>query len=183
MPIRFVLALPIAGAIVMFLFLLMAGAIRSEEVPVVGKVLPKPTIPEVPGDRPVKPTRLVPPEPSEPPPSPPPPEIPVEVPLYLPPSRGTFFVFDTEPTPIIVAYPHGFEQCLDDGGETHRVRLLFDINPAGRTANIDVINSTDDCFNRYAIRALRQWRYNPKVVLGEPVWQCGCQTTVIFGSE
>ena len=189
---RTLLGLPIAGAIVMFLFLFMAGAIHSDEVPVVGKVLPKLTMPKVPDETPIERSRPVPPEAIKPPPPPEFTESTIDTPTIdggkvgppkPPEGPGTLPVLDTEPTPIVTVAPQGFERCLDDGAETHRVRLLFDISPAGETANIEVIDATDDCFNRYAIRALRQWRYTPKVVNGEPVWQYGRQATIVIESE
>lgn len=188
---RTLLGLPLAGAIVMFLFLFMAGAIRTDEVPVLGKALPKVNMPAVTPDTPVERPKPIPPTDITPPP-PPEPTPPGSVdPTFdggrpVPPGPGesevTFVPLDVEVTPVVQVAPTNWEGCIDEEGETHRVRLLFDISPQGETANIEVIDSTDSCYERSAVRALRQWRYNPKVVNGEPVWQYGRQATVEFQS-
>ena len=186
---RTLIGLPFAGAVVMFLFLFMAGAIRNDVLPEPGKVLPRVTMPFVPDDTPPEPVREV----EREAPTPPPPTTFTETPLdpvtitdpgparpEPPEPTGTLPVLDREPTPIVAVSPTGFERCIDDDGATHRVRLLFDITPSGETTNIEIIDSTDSCYEASARRALRQWRYNPRIVNGEPVWQYGRQATIVF---
>ncbi|MFC3301121.1 energy transducer TonB [Parvularcula lutaonensis] len=89
---------------------------------------------------------------------------------------------NTAPTPLIRADPTGFDNCFAGGraNQVQRVRVEFDITPAGETANVRVVDSTDSCFDRSAVRAVRRWRYNPKVERGEAVWQYGVQTTIVY---
>lgn len=186
---RTLLGLPIAGAVVMFLFLFMAGAIKNDVIPEPGKTFPRLSLPAVTQDSPDPgPVDSLPEEPTPPPP-PSFTEPTIDAPTItdpgttLPPPSGPggeLPVIDRDPTPIVSTQPTGWERCIDSDGGTHRVRLLFDITPSGETANIEIIDSTDRCFEASARRALRQWRYNPKVVNGEPVWQYGRQATIVF---
>lgn len=52
-----------------------------------------------------------------------------------------------------------------DGAES--VSVTFTITEAGRVSNERVANSTNACFNREALNALRLWRFAPQTVNGE----------------
>ncbi len=49
------------------------------------------------------------------------------------------------------------------------VELSFNVNERGRTENIEVIESSHIIFNREAKKALKRWRYFPKVIDGAAV--------------
>jgi len=53
--------------------------------------------------------------------------------------------------------------------------LEFDVTPAGAVDEdtIAVLQTSSTRLQRPAIRAVRRWKYRPKVVNGEPVWQYG----------
>ena len=47
-------------------------------------------------------------------------------------------------------------------GISGSVVLKYDIDPAGNTANVSVVNAKpDNVFNKEAKRALKQWQYKP----------------------
>ncbi|NNU14711.1 TonB family protein [Parvularcula sp. ZS-1/3] len=191
---RALLGLPLAGAVVMAIFLFMADLIKVEELPPPLDKLPPINMPEVQPDteidrtKPVKPDNITPP---------PPPvtddrrvdpvtttdetiTVDTEVDSTLDP---TGLPVNREAIPIVTTNPQGFENCFDRGDTEHRVVVGFDISPQGEPANIEVISSTDSCFERPAKRAIQRWRFQAKLDQGEPVWQYGMRYTLVFQLE
>jgi protein TonB len=75
------------------------------------------------------------------------------------------------------AYP---EQALERGIEG-RVLIEFDVSEAGAVENARVVAFEPSAvFNEAALRAVRQWRYNPKVVHGRTVRQTGLRIAIPF---
>ncbi len=61
------------------------------------------------------------------------------------------------------------------------VELEFTISPVGTVKEAQVIGSDPAyVFDRAALRAVRRWRYNPKVVENVPVERPGVQVRIIF---
>jgi len=187
---RTLLGLPVAGAIVAFLFLWMAGMVAPADfLPEPKEPFPDVTLPEVPPD----PEPRTPPDPPKRITPPPPPIIdppdpinpgPIGDSVPVAPIDGGEIVFvqpNKEKRRLVVVQPTGFERCITSTSQPEeRVRLQFDISPTGETANVEAVSSTDVCYERSAIRAVQQWRYEPAVRDNEPVWSYGEQTTVVF---
>jgi len=191
---RLILGLPLAGAVVMFLFLLMSDMISIDDfVPGTPNTSPEITLPEVPGEpEPTRPERLQPDEL----PKPPQPDTEVEITIDSPAvgnegpgsfdgettlDPGGLPDLDRNAQPLVRTNPTGFERCFDGGTDgSQRVRLRFDVAPDGRTANVEVVSSTDRCFERSAKRAVENWRYSPKMQSGEAVWRYNVETTIVF---
>jgi len=93
---------------------------------------------------------------------------------------GSGFNPDRDAQPLVRVNPTGFERCIDSNSGVERVALEFDVDPAGNVVNVEVIDSTDNCYNRYAVRAAERWKYQPKVVDGESVPRRGVRTTIVF---
>ena len=60
------------------------------------------------------------------------------------------------------------------------VTVQFDVTPEGTTTNVQVVDSSDTCFNRSVIRSVERWKYQPKVVDNTPQWRRGVQTTITY---
>ncbi len=73
-------------------------------------------------------------------------------------------------------YPMRAEQRNLEGWVT----VEFTISVTGAVKDPKVIDSTNSVFHRAAIRAIRKWKYNPKVVDGNAVEQHGVQVTLDF---
>jgi len=58
--------------------------------------------------------------------------------------------------------------------------MQFDVNKTGQTVNIKTLNCTDDIYDFASRRALSRWKYNPRIVNGEPVGACGIRNTIKF---
>lgn len=93
---------------------------------------------------------------------------------------GSGFNPDRDAQPLVRVAPQGWERCIDSAGGTERVSLEFDVDPAGNVVNVEVIDTTDRCYNRYAIRAAERWKYQPKIVKGEAVPRRGVRTVIQF---
>lgn len=61
------------------------------------------------------------------------------------------------------------------------VDLIFDVNEIGATKNIQIIAADPPrTFDRAASKAVAKWKYEPKVVDGEGVYQSGLTTRIRF---
>ena len=61
------------------------------------------------------------------------------------------------------------------------VEVMFTIGPAGTVEDLKVTASSPrGVFERAVLRAVRRWRYNPKIVDGKPVSRPGVQTRLRF---
>ena len=93
---------------------------------------------------------------------------------------GSAFNPDRDAQPLVRVPPSGFERCLSGRGGEEVVVLEFDVTPAGQVTNVNVVNSTDSCYNRYAVRSAEKWKYQPKIVEGEQAWRRGVRTQIKF---
>ncbi|MEM8771813.1 MAG: TonB family protein [Pseudomonadota bacterium] len=97
---------------------------------------------------------------------------------------GSGFNPDRDAQPLVRIPPQYPERCqgrASDGGET--VAVQFDVTPEGQVTNVSVIDSTNSCFNRAAIRAAERWKYQPKIVDNEAQWRRGVVTQFTFQLE
>ena len=87
---------------------------------------------------------------------------------------------DGDATPIVRIEPKYPVQAARDGLQGW-VRLRFSIMEDGSVDEVEVIEAEPRrVFDREAIRALRRWKYSPKVVDGKPLKQTGMQVQLDF---
>ena len=87
---------------------------------------------------------------------------------------------DGEATPIVRIEPKYPVQAARDGKEGW-VRLSFTINEVGGVDDVEVIEADPKrIFDREAKRALRKWKYKPKIVEGKPQKQFNMQVQLDF---
>jgi protein TonB len=78
---------------------------------------------------------------------------------------------DTEATAIIRSEPKYPIFAAREGIEGW-VQLLFTITPDGQVTNASVVNAQPKrIFNKEALRAIKRWKYRPKIVNGQAVTQ------------
>ncbi|RDV25134.1 energy transducer TonB [Alteromonas aestuariivivens] len=188
---RFIVSILIGAAVAFGLFVLMAKLIENSarpadevpEAPVIDIVMQEP-------DDDVQTRTRVPPPPP-PPPQQPPKMQPVE-PEEAEPNTDGFSLnipqvdtggvginigavgamqSDGEATPIVRIDPKYPPEAARDGKEGW-VRLQFTINEVGGVEDIEVLDADPKrIFDREARRALRKWKYKPKIVDGKAVRQ------------
>lgn len=96
---------------------------------------------------------------------------------------GSGFNPDRDAQPIVRIPPQEslFQRCIrSDEFKVERVSLEFDVTASGEVTNVRVIDSTDGCYERSAIRAAERWKYNPKIVDGEAQPRFGVRTVVVY---
>ena len=87
---------------------------------------------------------------------------------------------DGDATPIVRIEPKYPAQAARDGKEGW-VKLSFTINEVGGVEDVDVIEADPKrVFDREAKRALRKWKYKPKVEDGKPMKQFGMKVQLDF---
>lgn len=193
---RSIIGIPIAGVIVIGLFLFMYGLIKVDEIPQeedrepvnirIGRQIEDSQVRNQ--------KRFERPALDQPPPPPPTinnqtfqptvdgvqadvPEFEVDV------VATSGFNPDRDAQPIVRIPPAepDFQRCIrSDRPSVERVSLEFDVTPDGSTTNIQVVDSTDSCFERSAIRAARRWKYNPKIVDNQPQPRFGVRTSIEY---
>lgn len=190
----------LVGAVIAFgLFVVMAKLVENdgkaqealEEIPVIDIVMQKP-------DDEIQ-TRI-----RKPPPPPPPPQEPPKVELVEPDQAdpdntgfslalpavdtggistaigGVGAMRDGDAAPIVRIPPEYPPQASRDGKEGW-VRLSFTINEVGGVEDVEVIDADPKrIFDRNAKRALRKWKYRPKIVDGIAEKQYGLEVQLDF---
>ncbi|WP_286271972.1 energy transducer TonB [Thalassotalea hakodatensis] len=93
---------------------------------------------------------------------------------------GAGFGRDGDAAPIVRINPKYPMQAARDGIEGW-VILSFTINEIGGVEDVEVIDAEPKrVFNKEARRALRKWKYKPKVVDGKPIKQPGLTVQLDF---
>jgi len=93
---------------------------------------------------------------------------------------GGGFGRDGDATPIVRIEPKYPPQAARDGKEGY-VTLSFTINEIGGVEDVKVIDAKPKrVFDKEAKRALRKWKYKPKVVEGKPLRQPGLTVRLDF---
>ena len=93
---------------------------------------------------------------------------------------GSGFNPDRDAQPLVRIPPQFPERCQSRANDEERVSLRFDVTPDGQTTNIEVIDSTNSCFNRSAARSVERWKYQPKIVDNQAQPRRGVQTVIVF---
>jgi len=93
---------------------------------------------------------------------------------------GAGFGRDGDATPIVRIEPKYPMQAARDGKEGW-VKLSFTINEIGGVEDVEVIEAQPKrVFDKEAKRALRKWKYKPKVVDGKAMRQAGLSVQLDF---
>ena len=87
---------------------------------------------------------------------------------------------DGDAVPMVRVPPQYPERALQLGIEG-RVLIEFTISRSGAVKNAKVIAAEpSSIFNKAAIKAVEQWKYNPKIVNGQAVEQVGVRIAIPF---
>jgi protein TonB len=89
---------------------------------------------------------------------------------------------DTDVVPVVRVNPT-YPQRLAARGIEGWVELEFSIGKAGEVVSPRVSASSDSGFERAALRAVRRWRYNPKLEDGKPVIRDGIRVRLTFALD
>jgi periplasmic protein TonB len=93
---------------------------------------------------------------------------------------GSGFNPDRDAQPLVRIPPQYPDRCQGRAGARESVVLQFDVTPDGQTTNIQVIDTTNSCFNSSARRSVERWKYQPKIVDNKPEWRRGVVTQISF---
>lgn len=93
---------------------------------------------------------------------------------------GTQFNPDRDAQPLVRIPPQYPERCQARASNSEFVLVQFDVDTQGVPQNIEVIESSSSCFNRAAVRSVERWKYQPKIVDGNPEWRRGVVQRISF---
>lgn len=93
---------------------------------------------------------------------------------------GTGFNPDRDAQPLVRIPPQYPENCMSRAKEEENVLVEFDVTPEGVVVNPRVLDASNSCLNRAAMRAVQRWKYQPKIVDGEAKPRYGVQTNIVF---
>ncbi len=96
---------------------------------------------------------------------------------------GTGFNPDRDAQPLVRVPPQYPGQCQRTARALETVVVEFDVSPEGTVINPRVVDSTNSCFNRAAVRAVERWRYQPRIVDEVAQPRFGVRTAIDFGLE
>lgn len=96
---------------------------------------------------------------------------------------GTGFNPDRDAQPLVRIPPQYPQRCMGRASSVETVVLEFDVTPEGSVVNPEVLESTNSCLNRAALRAVQRWRYNPKIVDDVAQPRFGVRTAIDFTLE
>lgn len=96
---------------------------------------------------------------------------------------GTGFNPDRDAQPLVRIPPQYPSQCQRTARALETVVVEFDVTPEGSVINARVLDSTNACFNRAAMRAVERWRYAPRIIDGQAQPRFGVRTAIDFGME
>nr|WP_275666706.1 energy transducer TonB [Vibrio tubiashii] len=95
------------------------------------------------------------------------------------PTFGDFGV-NQQAMPLYRVEPRYPTKALKRGAEGYVV-MKFTIDPTGKPIDVEVVEANPKrMFEREAVRAVKKWKYQPKVVDGTAVAQLGQSVTVEF---
>lgn len=81
---------------------------------------------------------------------------------------------------IPAMYP---EKCMAGAKDIEQVFIRYDISTEGETKNVEVVATTNECFNESAVGSVQRWRYEPRIVDGRALERIGVETIITFKLE
>lgn len=93
---------------------------------------------------------------------------------------GTGFNPDRDAQPMVRIPPQYPSRCMSRADSSESVIVQFDVTPEGAVVNPEVIDSTNGCFDRAALRAVERWKYEPKMVDNQAQPRYGVRTQLTF---
>lgn len=93
---------------------------------------------------------------------------------------GSAFNPDRDAQPLVRVPPEYPQKCASRHRDRETVALQFDVTPQGQVTNVEVVQSSNSCFNRSAVRSAERWKYQPKISEGQQEWRRGVRTNISF---
>ncbi len=96
---------------------------------------------------------------------------------------GAAFNPDRDAQPLVRIPPQYPSRCQNRAANFEYVLVQFDVTPEGSVVNAEVLDASNACFNRAALRSVERWKFQPKVVDNKAQPRRGVQTQITFQLE
>lgn len=93
---------------------------------------------------------------------------------------GTGFNPDRDAQPMVRIPPQYPDMCQSRARPSEWVVVEFNVTPQGAVVDAKVIEASNACFHRAALRAVQRWKYEPKMEGGEAKPRYGVRTQFTF---
>ena len=93
---------------------------------------------------------------------------------------GTGFNPDRDAQPMVRIPPRYPDMCQSRAKSLEAVVVEFDVTPEGAVVNTRVVDASNSCFERAALRAVERWKYQPKIVDNQAQPRFGVRTQITF---
>ncbi len=98
--------------------------------------------------------------------------------LFVPVNDEPASVIEAKPvTRVPPEYPG---KCFAGAADEEFVVVKFEVSREGNVDNVEVLETTNSCFNEAAIDSVKEWKFRPKTVDGSPTRQLGAVTQLKF---
>ena len=82
-----------------------------------------------------------------------------------------------------IMFPPTFPERCRQRGIEGQVVVQFDVTAIGSVENPRILSSDNSCFDRESLKAIKRWKFDPKIVNGKAVPQYGVQEVIIYEFE
>jgi protein TonB len=93
---------------------------------------------------------------------------------------GTGFNPDRDAQPLVRIPPQYPENCQSRAKPLEFVVVEFNVTPEGAVVDPKVVESSNSCFERSALRSVERWKYQPKVIDNQAQARLGVRTQITF---
>ena len=94
-------------------------------------------------------------------------------------TEASFTVSDADARPL-VRIPPVMPTRFSEGNHSGRCAVMFDVSAEGSPFNVQITSCSDNVLRRSTKNAVLKWRYQPKIVEGQPTMMTGVRDVIVY---
>ena len=96
------------------------------------------------------------------------------------PDNFKISVSDRDAQPLVRIPPQMPIRFISFTEHSGYCRVKFNVSPAGKPFNVSTTYCTSEYLKTATIKSVQKWKYNPKIVNGEPVARYGVEAKILY---